>query len=162
MFLYREFVDSLAPWIARTSNFELGVISTLLIAGFAWLGIRSVSWFLFASHGTPAIMAVIQGKGLQLKAADDKVAKVPPIEFSSDFMRKIKADSEWIQAKGEDILGAFILPPLQVLAAAINFFTLLISGSHLFQLPFKSVAEIWDSSVLLKTAPVASQKKSTR
>ena len=162
MFLYREFVDSLAPWIAQRSNFELGVISTLAIAGFAWLGIRSVSWFLFASHGTPAIMAVIQGKGLKLKEADKSAAKVPPIEFSSDFMKKIKADTAWIEEKGEYILGAFILPPLQVLAAAINFFTLLISGSHLFKLPFQSVSEIWDSSVLLKTAPVSPAKKTTR
>ena len=162
MFLYREFVDALSPWLAQQSeNFELGIFWTLVISAFAWFGIRSVSWFLFAAHGTPAIMAVIQGKGLKLKEANDKVAvKVPPIEFSSDFMKKIKADTAWIEEKGEEILGAFILPPLQVLAAAINFFTLLISGNHLFELPFKKVADIMDSKVLLNAAPA--KPKTTR
>ncbi|MEJ2195144.1 MAG: hypothetical protein P8X73_09855 [Ignavibacteriaceae bacterium] len=155
MFLYREFVDALSPWLAQQSdNFELGIFWTLAISCFAWFGIRSVSWFLFASHGTPAIMAVIQGKGLKLKEANDEAAaKVPPVEFSSDFMKKIKADTEWIEKKGEEIFGAFILPPLQVLAAAINFFTLLISSSHLFELPFKNIAAIMDSKVLLKASP---------
>ena len=162
MFLYREFVDALSPWLAQQSeNFELGIFWTLVISAFAWFGIRSVSWFLFAAHGTPAIMAVIQGKGLKLKEANDKVAvKVPPIEFSSDFMKKIKADTAWIEEKGEEVLGAFILPPLQVLAAAINFFTLLISSSHLFELPFKKVSDIMDSKVLLEAAPA--KPKTTR
>ncbi len=161
MFLYREFVDALSPWLAQQSeNFELGIFWTLVISCFAWFGIRSVSWFLFASHGTPAIMAVIQGKGLKLKEANDEIAfKAPPIDFSSDFMRKIKADTAWIEEKGEDIFGAFILPPLQVLAAAINFITLLISSSHLFELPFKNVSDIMDSKVLLKASPAKPKVK---
>ena len=161
LFLYREFVDALAPWLAQQSeNFELGIFWTLAISAFAWFGIRSVSWFLFAAHGTPAIMAVIQGKGLNLKVANDLVAaNASPIEFSSDFMKKIKADTAWIEEKGEVILGAFILPPLQVLAAAINFFTLLISSSHLFDLPFKDVSAIMDTKVLLKASPAKPKTK---
>ena len=161
MFLYREFVDALSPWLAQQSeNFELGIFWTIAISCFAWFGIRSVSWFLFASHGTPAIMAVIQGKGLKLKEANDEAAaKVPPVEFSSDFMKKIKADTEWIENKGQEIFGAFILPPLQVVAAAINFFTLLISSSHLFELPFKNIAAIMDSKVLLKASPAKPKPK---
>lgn len=161
LFLYREFVDALSPWLAQQSeNFELGIFWTLAISAFAWFGIRSVSWFLFAAHGTPAIMAVIQGKGLNLKVANELVAaNDSPIEFSSDFMKKIKADTAWIEEKGEVILGAFILPPLQVLAAAINFFTLLISSSHLFDLPFKDVSAIMDTKVLLKASPAKPKTK---
>lgn len=161
MFLYREFVDALSPWLAQQSEgFELGIFWTLAIACFAWFGIRSVSWFLFAAHGTPAILAVIQGKGLKLREYNNGVPNdVQPIEFSSDFMRKIKADTVWIEEKGDVILGAFILPPLQVLAAAINFFTLLISNSHLFELPFENVAAIKDSKVLLKASPAKPKAK---
>lgn len=161
LFLYREFVDALSPWLAQQSeNFELGIFWTLAISCFAWFGIRSVSWFLFASHGTPTIMAVIQGKGLNLKVANDLVAvNASPIEFSSDFMKKIKADTAWIEEKGEEVFGAFILPPLQVLAAAINFITLLISSSHLFELPFKKVSDIMDSKVLLKASPAKPKPK---
>ncbi len=162
LFLYREFVDALSPWLAQQSeNFELGIFWTLAISCFAWFGIRSVSWFLFASHGTPASMAVIQGKGLRLEEQSYGVASnnTQPTEFSYDFMRKIKADMAWIEEKGEVILGAFILPPLQVLAAAINFFTLLISSSHLFDLPFKDVSAIMDTKVLLKASPAKPKTK---
>jgi len=161
MFLYREFVDALSPWLAQQSeNFELGIFWTIVISCFAWFGIRSVSWFLFASHGTPAIMAVIQGKGLKLKEANDEVGfNAQPIEFSSDFMKKIKADTGWIEQKGEEIFSAFILPPLQVLAASINFFTLLISSSHLFELPFKNLSAIMESKVLLKASPAKPRPK---
>jgi hypothetical protein len=164
IFLYREFVDALSPWLAQQSEgFELGIFWTLAISCFAWFGIRSVSWFLFASHGTPAIMAVIQGKGLKLKEANDEIAfKAPPIDFSSDFMKKIKADTAWIEEKGEDIFGAFILPPLQVLAAAINFITLFISSSHLFELPFKNISDIMDSKVLLKASPAKPKPKKVK
>src|SRR5260370_41805084 len=66
VFLYREFVDALVPWFAQhtSGNFDLGIAGTLAIAGFTWLGIRSLSWFLFGSAGTPTIMAIIQGQGL--------------------------------------------------------------------------------------------------
>lgn len=163
LFLYREFVDALAPWLAQQQEgFELGIFWTLAISCFAWFGIRSVSWFLFASHGTPAIMSVIQGKGLKLRENDPSsksVERSQPIEFSSDFMKKIKADAQWIEEKGEVVLGAFILPPLQVIAATINFFTLLISSSHLFELPFKDFASIMDTKALLKGTPAKPKVK---
>jgi len=161
MFLYREFVDALSPRLAQQSEgFELGIFWTLAISVFAWFGIRSVSWFLFASYGTPAIMAVIQGKGLKLKeASNGKSEEIKPIEFSSDFMKKIKADTAWIESKGDVILGAFILPPLQIVAAAINFITLLISNTHLFELPFKNIDSIMDSKVLLKATPAKPKAK---
>src|SRR5208337_3050662 len=71
MFLYREFVDSLVPWFAQHSSgkFDLGITGTLGIAFMAWLGIRGLSWFLFAAHGTPTIMAIIQGSGLKARSS---------------------------------------------------------------------------------------------
>ncbi len=63
VFLYREFVDSLVPWFAQYSeNFELGIFWNLAISVSVWFGIRSLSWFLFASHGTPTLMAIIRGE----------------------------------------------------------------------------------------------------
>ena len=141
VFLYREFVDALVPWFAQYSeNFELGIFWTLAIAAFVWFGIRSLSWILFASHGTPTIMAVIQGKGLAL-AERRESASLPRSPLSTNFMNKIKEDMAWIQKAGDDLLASFILPPLQVIAAAINFCTLLVSGKHLFELPIKSIPD---------------------
>jgi hypothetical protein len=43
-----------------------------------------------------------------------------------------------------------MLPPLQVVAAAINFCTMLLNSNHLFSLPFKSISSIASSRVMLK------------
>jgi len=149
VFLYREFVDSLVPWFAQYSeNFELGVFWTLAISCFVWFGIRSLSWFLFASHGTPTIMNVIQGKGLQVDSTKDETEKII-VGTSSKFIGKLKEDTNWIQEKGEELLESFMLPPLQVIAAAINFFTLLVANYHLFEFPFKSIEDITKSKDIL-------------
>lgn len=148
VFLYREFVDSLVPWLAQYSeDFELGVFWTLAISAFAWFGIRSLSWILFASHGTPTIMRVIQGKGLSTEKRKESTTKITDISF--DFMTKIKQDSEWIQNKSEDVLAAFMLPPLQVVAAGLNFLTLLFIGKHLFDLPFNKFSDINKTSEII-------------
>lgn len=149
LFLYREFVDSLVPWLAQYSEgFELGVFWTIAISCFVWFGIRSLSWFLFASHGTPTIMAVIRGEGLgsEKKRIQPRVRLV---DISFDFMERIRKDSAWIEQKGESLLAAFMLPPLQVIAAALNFLTLLFVGRHLFDLPFKTLDDIKDSSKII-------------
>jgi len=152
LFLYREFVDSLVPWFAQYSaNFDISMTGILAISVFVWFGVRSLSWFLFAEYGTPTIMSVIHGKGL--KTSESKVAeeieRVKAIDFSSDIIESIKQDTAWIQAKGEDLLAAFILPPLQVIAGALNFCSLLISGDHLFDLPFDSIGDIQRSQSLI-------------
>lgn len=149
LFLYREFVDALVPWMAQYSEgFELGIFWTIAISCFVWFGIRSLSWFLFASHGTPTIMAVIRGQGL---GAEKKriQPKVRLADISFDFMERIRKDSTWIEQKGEALLTAFMLPPLQVVAAALNFLTLLFVGKHLFDLPFKTMDDIKDSSKII-------------
>jgi hypothetical protein len=150
VFLYREFVDSLVPWFAQYSQgFELGIIWTLAIACFAWFGIRSISWFLFAEHGTPWIMAVIQGKGLGTSDAQEQ-GKTKVVSSPREFMDTVKEDSAWIKAKGEELLASFMLPPLQVAGATINFCALLVNGRHLFDLPFTSLESIVNKKPLLE------------
>jgi hypothetical protein len=150
VFLYREFVDSLVPWFAQYSeNFELGIFWTIAISCFAWFGIRSLSWFLFAEHGTPTIMRVIQGKGLA--EANQKKSETISYKFAPEFLTRLKKESKWFQEKGEELLASFMLPLLQVIAAVINFFTLLVSSNHLFELPFKNIADIKNSKALIGT-----------
>lgn len=161
IFLYREFVDSLVPWFAQYSqNFELGIFWTLAIAAFVWFGVRSLSWFLFASHGTPTLLAIIQGKGFKVETSNGSSSR-KLLSVSSEFMEKIKKDMDWIEEKSENLLAAFLLPPLQVVASAINFCTLLITSKHLFELPFKSINDIKKSTVLIESLAV-SEKKSKR
>jgi len=142
VFLYREFVDSLVPWLAQySSNFELGVFWTLAISAFVWFGIRSLTWFLFAAHGTPTILAVIQGKGLKMDAADGS-PQGNFFEVSNRFIERLKSEGEWTRQAGERLIAALMLPPLQVLAAAINFCTLFLLANHLFQVPFKDMEAV--------------------
>lgn len=159
VFLYREFVDALVPWFALYANdFSITMTGILAVSAFMWFGIRSLSWFLFASHGTPTIMAVIQGEGIKLaeKAATNKKGKKADeklsVDFSNELIESLKKDVDWVQEKGDLLLASFILPPLQVIAAAINFCTLLVTGSHLFNTPFKKLDDIRQSSEMIKTA----------
>jgi len=153
MFLYREFVDALVPWFAQHAgdDFELGIFGTILIASFVWLGVRVLSWFLFAAHGTPTIMAIIQRSGVS--------GEVPSITSSVDipaigqtFMNQIKKELDWVHQKGEEMLGAVVLPPVHVFAAVVNFCSLLVGGGHLFSLPIKNLDQLRDSNELLRQA----------
>jgi hypothetical protein len=108
-------------------------------------------------------MNVIRGKGLELKPkpATAKAGTEQEFDFTNGFMDTIKEDVEWVQEKGEQLLEAFMLPPLQVIAAAINFLTLLVSSTHLFDLPFDSIDEIKQSKVLIETLSKKSDKVET-
>ena len=158
VFLYREFVDSLVPWFAQYSeNFQLGIFWTLALSIFVWFGVRSLSWFLFASHGTPTMMSIIQGKGVHIiSSGDTNRQRIQTL--SSEFLNKIKQDSAWFQQKGDELLTAIMLPPLQVVAAAINFCTLLITSKHLFELPFKNMDEIKKSTFLIESLSPKTKK----
>ena len=142
MFLYREFVDSLVPWFAQYSaNFELGIVGTIAIAVFAWFGIRSLSWFLFAAHGTPTIMAVIQGRGIESGKAVP-IQRTRMFEMSDAFWTRTQQDSAWMRQRADALLSSLMLPPLQIVAAAINFCTLALLNKHLFSLPFENLSAI--------------------
>jgi hypothetical protein len=142
MFLYREFVDALVPWFAQYSrDFELGILGTIGIACFAWFGIRSLSWFLFAAHGTPTIMTAIQGRGFESR----ELAAAPRarlFEMSESYWTRTHQDAAWMRQRADSLLSSFMLPPLQVVAAAINFCTLCLLNKHLFSLPFQNLGAI--------------------
>lgn len=153
VFLYRELVDSLVPWFAQhaSKDFDLGIVGTLAIAGLAWLGVRAMTWFLFAAHGVPVITAIIQGRGLKPTEAGERAQMKDTFAYTVGFYYHIKTDLKFVQEKGDDLLGAFILPPLQILSAAINFLTLLVAGHHLFLIPFKSIRDVMSSKELLES-----------
>jgi hypothetical protein len=167
VFLYREFVDSLVPWFAQYSpRFELGVFWTLAIAGFVWFGVRSLSWFLFASRGTPTIMSVIHGRGLRT-ANRNKLPRARVLVVSDEYWRRMKKESGWVKSQGEELLSALLLPPLQVVAAGLNFCTLCVINQHLFRLPFESMEAIKYSEDLVnnikhKTDSVESSRRRVR
>ena len=94
-------------------------------------------------------MAVIQGKGLKLSRRSE-APKTRVLEMSQEFWNKIKSEMTWVQKAGEQLVAAFILPPLQIVAAGINFCTLLVITNHLFPLPFKDMKAMQYSENLIK------------
>ena len=95
-------------------------------------------------------MQTIQGKRIEVKKAsiETKYSKIHLFSGFSRFLDTLLHNADLIQIKGEEILNAFILPPLQIIASIINFCTLLVIGKHLFDLPFKDAADFIDSSML--------------
>ena len=159
VFLYREFVDALVPWFAQhaSGNFELGIAGTLLIAGLTWLGIRSLSWFLFASAGTPTILSIIQGHGVGAREGASG-GRVALDLFSDSFVAKLRQEFEWVGAEGERLLDAFLVPPMQVVAGALNFVTLLVANRHLFDLPLQSMRDLKDARTLVGDMGAAARR----
>lgn len=164
MFLYRELVDSLVPWFAQhaSKDFDLGITGTLAIAVLAWLGVRGMTWFLFAANGVPVIMAIIQGRGLKPTEAGERAQMKDAFAYTFGFYYHIKTDMNYIKGKGDDLLGSFILPPLQIVSASINFFTLLIAGHPLFVIPFKSIHDVMHSNDLLQVSGGKKGRKQPR
>jgi hypothetical protein len=164
LFLYRELVDSLVPWFAQhaSKDFDLGIGGTMAIAVLAWLGVRGMTWFLFASHGVPIITAVIQGRGLKPTEAGERAQMKDTFAYTVGFYYHLKTDMRFIQEKGDELLGAFVLPPLQVLSAVLNFFTLLVAGQHLFSIPFRSFKDVMHSKELLHPSPTRKDRRESK
>jgi len=158
IFLYREFVDSLVPWFDQhtSGDFQLGIGGTLAIATLAWLGIRGMSWVLFASHGTPLIMAIIRGSGVTASSTPSG-EKEQLIEIQ--LIEQVRKEFEWALEKGNEVSNAFLLPPLQILAASVNFCTFLFTSIPIFEIPLTKLDQIMSSKGLLENAFPAAKKK---
>src|SRR5437879_5110112 len=63
LFLYRELIDAITPWLAQ-QGFQLGIFWTLALALLGWVGVRGMTWFLFGRFGTPALVAVLGRKAV--------------------------------------------------------------------------------------------------
>jgi hypothetical protein len=156
MFLYREFVDALVPWFAQYSeNFNPGPVVIILVAFGVWFGIRSLSWFLFASKGTPFILKIIRAEKIKTGPAPAP-RKTEYLSATSSLTAQLRKESAWMEDKGLDFLTAFLLPPLQIIAATLNFIILLFTGRHLFELPLKKLSDLQASSTLV--AAVSGEK----
>ncbi len=154
MFFYREFVDSLAPWFAQLSNdtFHMGPIMVVTIAGMAWFGIRSGTWFFFAKYGTPTLLMIISREGIERgeESSPHETKHGVPLSWIKELTHKFQSELNWFSEKSIDIVAAFVLPPVQVLAVMTNFFMILLTGKNLFVLPIKSMDELKNTKQMLE------------
>jgi hypothetical protein len=144
IFLYRELIDAVTPWIAQQSGGEvqLGIGPVLALASFGWLGVRGMSWFLFGRYGTPALLAVLSRQTITHEDGPRIVASPVQPELWRAPVNALKAETEWFHAEAKRMFELLSLPALQLLAAAINFAVVTVQSRPMFSLPFKSLEDI--------------------
>lgn len=145
MFLYRELVDAITPWIAQQTGeqFRLGIGFTLTVATFGWIGIRGMTWFLFGRYGTPALIAVLSRETItQDEPLSASQMPVTQPGLFRDAMAALKSETAWFKQEARYVFELLSLPILQLFAAAVNFTVVLVRSRPIFQLPFTELDEV--------------------
>ncbi|MFI5305126.1 MAG: hypothetical protein ACHQYP_10075 [Nitrospiria bacterium] len=151
IFLYRELVDAITPWIAQQTGerFRMGIGFTLLIATFGWVGIRGMTWFLFGRFGTPPLQAFISRRPLVEEGVVPETLQVEAVSWWKKPIEDLKGEIGWLHEKGNEFVEYLALPALQIFAAVLNFSLVLVASRTVFSLPFKNLKEVMDTREIL-------------
>jgi hypothetical protein len=152
LFLYRELVDAITPWMAQ-QGFNLGIGGTLAIAFSGWLGVRGMTWFLFGRYGTPALIAVLARETISRPGGNVDVEPPRQPDFWKAPITALKAEVDWFKKEGREMFELLTLPVLQLVAAGFNFCLVVLLGRPLFTLPFRSLDEV------LAATPLSMERK---
>ncbi len=157
IFLYRELIDAVTPWIAQQSGGEvqLGIGAVLAFASFGWLGVRGMTWFLFGRYGTPALLAILSRQTISQEDGPRIVASPVQPELWRAPVNALKAETAWFHEEAKRMFELLSLPVLQMLAAAINFAVVAVQSRPMFSLPFRSLEDI------LAATPLAGSSRPT-
>lgn len=144
IFLYRELIDAITPWIAQQTNegIQLGLVSTLLLASFGWVGVRGMTWFLFGRYGTPALVAVLARDTIRQEVAAPSMEATAQPDLLRTPILKLKQEAEWFKNEAKLAFELLSLPVLQLFAAAVNFAVVVIGSRPMFSLPFRSIEDV--------------------
>ena len=161
MFLYREFIDAVSPWIARDAGIRMGFWTTMVAASAGWLGVRAMTWFLFAQYGTAPLLAFIARR--PLVHPDAAALAVAPLAAGPPWWHRarddFKRELDWLHARGDQLLEYLALPVLQLLAAGLNFGMMIVASRPAFQLPFRTLKEVTDTRDILATFHLMPRKQ---
>jgi hypothetical protein len=146
MFLYRELIDAVTPWIAQQTGFQLGFFSTLALASFGWIGVRAMTWFLFGRFGTPALLGILARQNIAGVPGSAAPGAVLEQEFWRGPIAALKAETEWFKREAREVFELMSLPILQLLAAGVNFAVVVILSRPAFTLPFRNLEQVLAST----------------
>jgi hypothetical protein len=146
MFLYRELIDAITPWIAQQTGFQLGFFSTLALASFGWIGVRAMTWFLFGRFGTPALLGILARQNIAGVPGSAAAGAVLEQEFWRGPIAALKAEAEWFKREAREVFELLSLPILQLLAAGVNFAVIVILSRPAFTLPFRNLEQVLAST----------------
>jgi hypothetical protein len=160
MFLYREAIDALTPWMVQQTGVRLGFWLTFALAAAGWAGTRGMTWFLFGQYGTPSLLAFIARRPIA-PAEGIGFADFRPVPISwwraplEDFRREL----EWLHLKSDQLVEYLALPALQVFAATLNFGMVVVAGRPAFSLPFASLREATETRQVFEDLAFLSRKQ---
>jgi hypothetical protein len=151
LFLYRELVDAITPWMAQ-QGFNLGIVGVLALAFSGWLGVRGMTWFLFGRYGTPALISILARETLSHGSSSDMS---PPrqAEFWKAPIAALKSEIDWFKKEAREMFELLTLPVLQLVASGFNFLLVVLLGRPHFTLPFRSLDEV------LAATPLTMERK---
>ena len=146
LFLYRELVDAMTPWLAQ-QGIQLGVFGTIGLAFFGWIGVRGMTWFLFGRFGAPALLGLLGRQAFAAAHGGGGPASAPPdLDFWQGPIKALKAEREWFNKQVREGWELLLLPVLQLIAAGFNFGFVVFIGRPHFALPFRSIEDVLAST----------------
>ncbi len=74
----------------------------------------------------------------------------------------VKAEIGWFRNTGKELLEAYVLPPLQLIAATINLLMVFFTGHHLFRLPLKLLHAFMKTGELMKLAKMPAEGSTSK
>src|SRR6266446_3954315 len=141
LFLYRELVDAMTPWLAQ-QGIQLGVFGTIGLAFFGWIGVRGMTWFLFGRFGAPALIGLLGRQAFAVEGSVPHSGSAAVPDYWKGPISALKAEREWFRKESRELFELASLPVLQVVAAGMNFLFVVFTGRGYFSLPFKSIDDV--------------------
>ncbi len=141
LFLYRELVDAMTPWLAQ-QGVQLTAIETIGLAFFAWVGVRGMTWFLFGRFGAPAMIGLLSRQAFAVQGSVPHAGPTAVPDYWKGPISALKAEREWFRKESRELFELASLPVLQVVASGMNFLFVVFTGRGHFTLPFKSIDDV--------------------
>ena len=141
LFLYRELVDAMTPWLAQ-QGVQLTAIGTIGLAFFAWIGVRGMTWFLFGRFGAPAMIGLLSRQAFAVQGSLPPSGATAVPDYWKGPISALKAEREWFRKESRELFELASLPVLQVVASGMNFLFVVFTGRGHFTLPFKSIDDV--------------------
>jgi hypothetical protein len=141
LFLYRELVDAMTPWLAQ-QGVQLTALETIGLAFFAWVGVRGMTWFLFGRFGAPALISLLGRQPMEIAGGGSHGPAPQMADYWKGPIAALKAEREWFRKEGRELFELVSLPVLQVVASGLNFLFVVFTGRPHFTLPFKSIDDV--------------------
>src|SRR5204862_4860016 len=138
LFLYRELVDAMTPWLAQ-QGVQLTALETIGLAFFAWVGVRGMTWFLFGRFGAPAMIGLLGRQAFAVQGGAGQGPAPQMADYWKGPIAALKAEREWFRQEARAVFELASLPVLEVVAAGLNFLFVVFTGRGHFTLPVKSI-----------------------